>query len=177
MFPRVTKCTYHDYSAHGNINTKDAICILPFNMVNEKIYMFLWYWSGFLVIVTSLHFATRILTLVSESYRKHQAMQHVRGNTRPELDFIVSKCGFGDWLILLRLLENIDELVMREILSELRTELRGGRSRCKRLAKPIEPEKVDTDEGDAESVSAEIEPELVYVTSSCGSGSGTPIRI
>merc|ERR1712062_265078 len=88
IFPRVTKCTFHDYSAAGNVNTKDAMCILPF--------------------------------------RKHQASRHVRGHSRPQLAFIVSKCGFGDWLILLRLLENLDELVMREIISELRMELRKG---------------------------------------------------
>ena len=141
IFPRVTKCTFHDYSAGGSVNAKDALCVLPFNMVNEKIYMFLWFWSAFLAIVTILHFGTRIMTIVSGPFRKHQALRHVRGHSRPQLAFIVSKCGFGDWLILLRLLENLDELVMREIISELRMELRkGGQSYHQRI--PIQPERI-----------------------------------
>ena len=145
----MTKCTFHDYASAGIVNTKDAICVLPFNMLNEKIYMFLWYWSGFLAIVTVLHFATRLMTMASKSVRKYQALNHVTGHSRPQVAFIVSKCRFGDWLILLRLLENIDELVMREIISELRMELRKrGQSYHQRL--PIQPERINV-EDDAES--------------------------
>lgn len=44
VFPRVTKCTFHKYGASGTIQTHDSLCILPLNIVNEKTYIFIWFW-------------------------------------------------------------------------------------------------------------------------------------
>ena len=43
VFPRMTKCTFHKFGASGNIESHDALCILPINIFNEKIYIFLWF--------------------------------------------------------------------------------------------------------------------------------------
>lgn len=43
IFPRVTKCTFHKYGASGSIQKHDALCVLALNILNEKIYIFLWY--------------------------------------------------------------------------------------------------------------------------------------
>ena len=44
VFPRVTKCSFYKYGPSGTPQTHDAICVLPVNIVNEKIYVFLWFW-------------------------------------------------------------------------------------------------------------------------------------
>ena len=44
IFPRMTKCTFHKFGTSGNIEKHDALCILPLNIVNEKIYIFIWFW-------------------------------------------------------------------------------------------------------------------------------------
>lgn len=44
VFPRVTKCIFHKYGASGSIQKHDALCILPLNIVNEKTYIFIWFW-------------------------------------------------------------------------------------------------------------------------------------
>ena len=67
----------------------------------------------------------RLLTILSVTFRKYQAMNHVPDHYRAHAYFVVTKCGFGDWLILMRLLENLHELVMQEILRELRMEILG----------------------------------------------------
>jgi len=125
FFPRVGKCTFRNYAASGSVDVKDALCVLPFNMAYEKIYIFLWYWTCFLAFVTICHFVVRLLTILSLTFRKYQAMKYVRANYRSHIYFMVSKCGFGDWLILLRLLENVPDLVMQEILRELRMVILG----------------------------------------------------
>ena len=56
VLPRVTKCTFHKYGPSGNIQKHDAQCVLPINILNEKIYVFLWFW--FLLLAVSL---TRII--------------------------------------------------------------------------------------------------------------------
>ena len=63
VFPKMTKCTFHKwgqivmkakssvqlyilydlrYGPSGTIVNHDGLCILPINIINEKIYVFLW---------------------------------------------------------------------------------------------------------------------------------------
>ena len=65
IFPRMTKCTFHKFGASGEVEKHDALCILPLNIVNEKIYIFLWFWFVGLITWTFLCFGYRILTAVS----------------------------------------------------------------------------------------------------------------
>jgi hypothetical protein len=44
VFPRVTKCLFRTVGPSGTIQRFDALCILPLNIVNEKIFTFLWFW-------------------------------------------------------------------------------------------------------------------------------------
>ena len=44
IFPRMTKCTFHKFGPSGEVEKHDALCILPLNIVNEKIYIFIWFW-------------------------------------------------------------------------------------------------------------------------------------
>lgn len=44
VFPKVAKCTFHMSGASGSLETHDGLCVLPLNIFNEKIYIFLWFW-------------------------------------------------------------------------------------------------------------------------------------
>ncbi|KAL6431541.1 hypothetical protein ACFW04_007247 [Cataglyphis niger] len=54
VFPRVTKCTFHKFGASGTIQKLDALCVLALNILNEKIYIFLWFWFIVLAIISGL---------------------------------------------------------------------------------------------------------------------------
>jgi len=43
LFPTVTKCLFNTYGPSGSIQTNDALCVLPFNVIHEKIYILMWY--------------------------------------------------------------------------------------------------------------------------------------
>lgn len=55
VFPRVTKCLFHKYGPSGTPQRHDALCILALNILNEKIYIFLWFW--FIVLAVMSGFA------------------------------------------------------------------------------------------------------------------------
>ncbi|GBP45043.1 Innexin inx3 [Eumeta japonica] len=54
VFPRVTKCTFHKFGASGTIQKHDALCVLALNILNEKIFIFLWFWFIILSVVSGL---------------------------------------------------------------------------------------------------------------------------
>lgn len=53
IFPRMTKCIFHKFGVSGEVETHDSICILPLNAVNEKIYVFLWFWFMILGVLSA----------------------------------------------------------------------------------------------------------------------------
>ena len=55
IFPKVTKCTFHNFGASGTIQQFDGLCILPINMINDKIYIGIWFWL-FILLVLSVGF-------------------------------------------------------------------------------------------------------------------------
>ena len=85
IFPRMTKCTFHKFGTSGEIEKHDAMCILPLNIgnhemlpaclwqsaisVNEKIYIFIWFWFLLLGFLTFLVLLYRILIVFSPRIR------------------------------------------------------------------------------------------------------------
>ena len=52
---RLTKCTFHKYGHSGTLEKHDALCVLATNIINEKIFVFLWFWLIFLAVITILY--------------------------------------------------------------------------------------------------------------------------
>ena len=48
--------------------THDALCLLPINVVNEKIYVFLWFWLLLLALITSLFVVFRLVVFCNTSF-------------------------------------------------------------------------------------------------------------
>ena len=71
IFPRMTKCTFHKFGTSGEIEKHDALCILPLNIFNEKIYIFLWFWMLVLSTLTFLVVIYRVLICVSCTFRTY----------------------------------------------------------------------------------------------------------
>ena len=55
VFPRMTKCTFQKYGPSGTIQRHDAQCVLPINIINEKIYVFLWFWFCILTVLSIIN--------------------------------------------------------------------------------------------------------------------------
>ena len=60
---------FRKYGISGTVETHDALCVLPLNILNEKIYIFLWFWLVAMLIFTSLSFAFHLALLCSAQLR------------------------------------------------------------------------------------------------------------
>uniref|UniRef100_T1DI93 Innexin n=1 Tax=Psorophora albipes TaxID=869069 RepID=T1DI93_9DIPT len=125
VFPKVTKCTFHKYGPSGSVQKFDGLCVLPLNIVNEKIYVFLWFWFIILTILTGASLVYRFAVVFMPKVRLYLLRARSRLSAHDEVELISSKCQLGDWFILYQLGKNIDPLIYKEIISDLSLKLEG----------------------------------------------------
>jgi len=126
VFPKVAKCTFHKYGPSGTIQTHDGLCILALNIINEKIYVFLWFWFVGLALVSALALLYRILIILSPGMRVNVVMAHCLYNVDKKL---VQECldapkhsfidKIGDYWMIFLLSKNLSPIAMQELLEEL----------------------------------------------------------
>ena len=100
IFPRMTKCTFHRYGSSGDVQKHDALCILPLNIVNEKIYIFLWFWFVFLVVVSGFMIVYRFLTITLPGFRKAILKSRARFTDPYHIGVVHGVSKAGDWFIM-----------------------------------------------------------------------------
>ncbi|KAJ1527919.1 hypothetical protein ONE63_007854 [Megalurothrips usitatus] len=119
VFPRMTKCTFHKFGVSGEVEKHDAVCILPLNVVNEKIYVFLWFWFMILGSLSLLTVLYRVLIILSPRIRVYLLRMRYRLINRDDIDAIVRRSKMGDWFLLYMLGENVDSVIFRDVMHEL----------------------------------------------------------
>lgn len=67
VFPKVTKCNFYKYGSSGSIQKHDALCVMALNVINEKIYVFLWFWFGILALASVSALVWRFITIFMHS--------------------------------------------------------------------------------------------------------------
>jgi hypothetical protein len=121
VFPKLAKCTFHYFGPTGDIMRDDIICILPLNIVNEKIYVFMWFWFVILAALTGLHVLYWVPTLASTHVRTFR-MRRWNASARKELQRIVGRIGMGEWMLLNNVCSSLEPVHRRDLLTILNTD-------------------------------------------------------
>nr|XP_022900886.1 innexin inx2-like [Onthophagus taurus] len=116
VFPKVTKCTYYNYGPSGGRQRQDALCVLPLNIVNEKLFLILWVWFLILAIVSFYVLIYRTIVLVSPKIRMYLLMAHAKFLSRKTASIITCKISFGDYFFLHQLGKNLNPLTYKDLL-------------------------------------------------------------
>ena len=101
VFPRVTKCTFHKYGPSGTIERHDAMCVLALNIINEKIYVALWFWFIILAVLTALYLLYVLAVISVPSMRKVLIERNAKHDYKDRIDPIMKKAQMGDWYVTL----------------------------------------------------------------------------
>ncbi|XP_055627980.1 innexin inx2-like [Toxorhynchites rutilus septentrionalis] len=124
VFPKLAKCDFHYIGASGSEQTVDALCLLPQNIVNEKIFAFLWLWFIVLAIISGAQVCYRITQLCSPRIRLHLLYAELHPINYSRLKLVNQKACIGFWFLLYQMARNVNKNVMREIMKELSTTYR-----------------------------------------------------
>ena len=83
VFPTLVSCEYYTGAVVTNaLDTKNHICMLSQNIINEKIYLILWFWILILFGASMLMLLYRIGTIVVPSVRERELFYRARkGNS------------------------------------------------------------------------------------------------
>ncbi|CAN8010856.1 unnamed protein product [Ixodes pacificus] len=117
MFPRVAMCSFAKYGDSGAIENREAICVLPLNVLNEKLFLFLWFWYAGLLVVGVLTLCYRV-TLIAHAPLRCQLLQ-LRFPDSGRLGALVKSLSVGDVFLLGLIGQNVDALVFSQLVGEL----------------------------------------------------------
>lgn len=126
IFPRLTKCMFSKYGPSGDVQKHDNLCILPLNIINEKVYIFLWF---YLVILGFLSLGAVIWKITIIGFpRARYVLLHAFNRIVPERYFqtVVDRISYGDWFLLYLLSKNLDIFHFRDVMIQLAERLDQG---------------------------------------------------
>lgn len=106
VFPRVTKCTFHKFGASGSIQKLDALCVLALNIINEKIYIFLWFWFIILAVMSGLAMLYSMAIVLMPSTRETILKKRFKFGTPATVSALIRKTQVGYFSILLQIVDN-----------------------------------------------------------------------
>jgi len=126
VFPKVTKCTFHKYGPSGTVEKNDGLCILPVNIINEKLFIFIWFWLIFVAVSSGLYLIFRLSTLIADQMRVGLITVHGgKSCRRSDVEAILDQPGFtwtekiGDWFLLHLICKNLNVLLVNDLIRTL----------------------------------------------------------
>jgi len=118
-FPTIVRCQLKNPSAsEGLMSEFDTMCILAQNIINEKIYLFLWFWYMVLFALSGALILFRIFTFAIPSFRNSLLHAHVRNPRR--FDDLLQNCGIEKWFVLMQMGQNVDSFFFEKFLFKLK---------------------------------------------------------
>lgn len=125
VFPKLSKCTFRYYGPGGSEQTIEALCVLPLNVVNEKIFFALWIWYILLLFLTGLFLIYRFSVICSKFMRCIYLRSKVSIAKRSLVRALCTKLDIGDWFVLCQLSNNVHISLFEDIIVVLYEEVCG----------------------------------------------------
>ncbi|XP_030378812.1 innexin inx6 [Scaptodrosophila lebanonensis] len=119
VFPKVAKCEMFVYGPSGSPNILDFLCVLPLNILNEKIFALLYVWFLFIAMLAGINIFYRALLICSSELRLQLLRTHLRGMSKSQVRKVLSNAGYGDWFVLMNVGINVNPTLFRELMEHL----------------------------------------------------------
>lgn len=129
VFPRMAKCTFHKYGSSGDVQKHDAMCLISINIMNEKIYIFLWFWFIILAVLSGIEVLYRLVVFLFPGVRYYMLHSKNHRVDAEDLKDVLSRCDRNDYMLLSYLCKNMRSGNFAVVIRNLAQELKHDRSR------------------------------------------------
>ena len=124
VFPRIAACDYHRFGTGGDQANVNALCILALNIINDKVFLILWWWLVFLMFFGATKLLFRLLQLYSSRLRftmlRLRMHRYFKVNeTTKRIRHYIYTCSQGDWFVLYQLSKNVNRPFFMDFLGNL----------------------------------------------------------
>ncbi|XP_045476578.1 innexin inx2-like [Harmonia axyridis] len=116
VFPKITKCKYFNYGPSGTKQNIDSLCILPLNVLNEKLFLILWFWLYILTALTVLGLIYRLCIICSPCIRAYLLLGHSRYLGRKQTMALIRELSYGDFFVLHNVGSNVNPIIFHELI-------------------------------------------------------------
>lgn len=157
VFPKVAKCEMFFYGPSGTPNVLDVLCVLPLNILNEKLFALLYVWFLFIAMLAAINILYRLFLMCCPELRLQLLRTHLRGMPKSHVRQVLANSGYGDWFVLMSVSINVNQTLFRDLLEKLYHEgqmtklkpvARINRSRNQEANQNEEDDDDDDEEGD-----------------------------
>merc|ERR1712209_345556 len=119
-FPTLVSCSFLKPSVTGNLDSISTMCILSQNIINEKIYLFLWFWYVLLFALSALLIFYRMALVFIPGLRMTLLQLKFKRNAFNKVtNFLRRDCDISDWFILYQIADNVDSYFLEQFVLEL----------------------------------------------------------
>jgi hypothetical protein len=125
VFPKVTECSFHTDGPSDAVHQLHARCVLHLNIINERIYVILWFWFVFLSVVTGIELLYQAAVIAFPQFRNCLLRFASSPAHHHQIQAIARKSHIGDWFVLHLLGCNMHPTIYNEVLVDLAQRLSG----------------------------------------------------
>ncbi|GIY15703.1 innexin inx2 [Caerostris darwini] len=124
ILEKLNKCIVHRFTSSGNVESLEAIIVLPTSMIHEKIYIFLWYWFFMMRVLSYAVLVYRLFLCVVPCFRLKVLKLRCENSNILDLGLITDVLSIDDWFLIYLLSKNMDPETFSDLMTTLTTELR-----------------------------------------------------
>lgn len=120
VFPRIAKCTYESYGSSGTLQQFDALCLLPLNILNQKLFIIIWIWYIIQLILSILNLIYWIIISFSLNIRVFILYRKsMKSLSRKVILNASCEAHLGHFFVLNQIAKNTNYMTFVELLSNL----------------------------------------------------------
>lgn len=120
-FPTMVSCNIKTAGLSNQVQNANGLCILSQNIINEKIYLILWFWFVFLFVVGSMQVLLELLFLTIPSFRNYMIRWQLGTYLTSDMKGYLNSCCIGDWFFLCQIGKNSNKHFFYQFLENLAT--------------------------------------------------------
>ncbi|KAF7494443.1 Innexin inx2 [Sarcoptes scabiei] len=124
IFPKMTKCTFRRFGPSGDVVKTDHLCLLPLNILNEKMFVVFWFWL-YIVLLFSIGSLIYRVVVMLFPYARYFLLTKLHRLAEPkDVRTVLDNCSYGDWFLINLMSYNLDPMHFRDVIRDLASQFK-----------------------------------------------------